>query len=263
MTDQQTRWAMSAYGTDLILCFRSPAAILTTAGMETAAAGDCIIHSPGFRQYHCRAADAAAGYRNDWLHVRPSALAALMAQLRLPFDCLIPTGQPEILTPFILRMGEELANGDEWSGPMVLNQLAAMLLAIARSQSTATSLQNMRTASERRHFPAFSQLRREIRENCVQGFTVGELAAHVHLSPERFSVLYRALFGTTPYADILAARLIKAKSLLSSTGLTVKEVAAACGWDDHHYFSRLFKRKTGASPSMYRASVLPRRPRPE
>jgi len=250
------------YGTNLILCFRSPAVILTAAGTETAGVGDCIVHSPGFPQYHCSVADATEGYHNDWLHVRPPTLAAIMERIGLRFDRLIPTGQAEILAPFILRMREELTTGDALSEAVIRNQLEGLVLALARSHQTTLALDNTLTTSERHHFPEFARLRKEIREDCGQFITVRRLAAQVHLSPERFAVLYQALSGTTPYAEVMDARLVRAKNLLSSTDLTVKEVAAACGWPDQQYFSRLFRRKAGIPPAQYRRSVLPRRERP-
>jgi two-component system response regulator YesN len=47
-------------------------------------------------------------------------------------------------------------------------------------------------------------------------------------------------------------RIKQAKHLLSTTSLTVREVAFAVGYDDPNYFSRLFKEYTGYSPSAWR-----------
>jgi AraC-like DNA-binding protein len=250
---------LDPYGTNLVLCFRSPAVILTANGIETANPGDCIVHSSTFPQYHCSVADATEGYHNDWLHVRPSVLVPIMERIGLPLDRLIPSGQPGVLAPAILRLQAESATPDDFSDAMIQNQLEALVLAMARAHREARSLRDTLTASERRHLPECTALRQEIRENCAERIAVRDLAARVHLSPERFAAVYQALFGTTPYAEVMEARLVMAKRLLSSTDLAVKEIAFACGWGDHQYFSRLFKRKTGLPPSRYRESVLPRR----
>lgn len=51
---------------------------------------------------------------------------------------------------------------------------------------------------------------------------------------------------------MIEARLAEAKRLLACSNQDIKEIAACCGWDDSHYFSRIFKRKTGIPPIAYR-----------
>ena len=54
---------------------------------------------------------------------------------------------------------------------------------------------------------------------------------------------------------ILSLRMANAQSLLESTRCNITEVAAAVGYDDPLYFSRLFRRHTGFSPTEYRKRV--------
>ena len=49
-------------------------------------------------------------------------------------------------------------------------------------------------------------------------------------------------------------RVEKARELLASTRLSVREVSVACGYSDANYFARVFKRVTGKTPSEYRIS---------
>jgi AraC-like DNA-binding protein len=53
----------------------------------------------------------------------------------------------------------------------------------------------------------------------------------------------------TPYQYFIHIKIQKAKSLLTQKDASVKEVAYKLGFDDQFYFSRLFKNKTGFSPS--------------
>lgn len=50
----------------------------------------------------------------------------------------------------------------------------------------------------------------------------------------------------------LQLRINRAMHLLSGTAAAIKEVAAQTGFDDAHYFSRVFKKKTGSSPEVWR-----------
>jgi AraC-like DNA-binding protein len=84
--------------------------------------------------------------------------------------------------------------------------------------------------------------------------SLAEIAARVRLAPNYFHRQFRQVFGVTPFNHMLAQRLNKARRLLASTTLTVKEVAAEAGYDNPLYFSRLFARQMQLSPSEYRAN---------
>jgi AraC-like DNA-binding protein len=252
------RFDYSSSTNHLMMCFRSPAIILTVNGMETAQPGDCIIHSLNFHLLHHSVPHVSEGFRNDWLYVQPETLAPLMNELQLPWNTLIRTGQPKILTPYIKRMMEELAMRDELSEQAIINQLNDMLLTIARCYRKLKMLNHELTSTERRYFPEFVAIRNRIREDCRQEFTLTALAAEVNLSKERFAVLYRQFFKETPYAELIEARLVMARRLLLNSDMEVKEISIVCGWDDIHYFSRLFKKKIGISPTQYRNQAIGR-----
>lgn len=62
--------------------------------------------------------------------------------------------------------------------------------------------------------------------------------------------------GMSPSEWINATIVLEAKRLLRSTRLTVKEVAHELGFEDHTYFSRLFKKKTSMTPLEFRRTIL-------
>lgn len=83
---------------------------------------------------------------------------------------------------------------------------------------------------------------------------VDELAETVHLSPSRFSVVFRQRTGVTPVDYHIRLRMQVACHWLDATMLPVKEIAERCGYEDAYYFSRAFKRVIGLSPLAYRRS---------
>ncbi|RZJ94665.1 MAG: AraC family transcriptional regulator [Hymenobacter sp.] len=84
--------------------------------------------------------------------------------------------------------------------------------------------------------------------------TVQYLADCLHLSPKYLSSLLRVLTGQNTQQHIHDWLLAKAKEKLSTTTLTVSEIAYQLGFEHLQSFSKLFKTKTGLSPLEFRAS---------
>lgn len=86
------------------------------------------------------------------------------------------------------------------------------------------------------------------------------IAQQVHLSPEHLHRLFRQALRTTPFEYLQGRRLLRAYRLLIDGTLSVKQVAAACGYDDPYYFSRVFRQRYGCPPRAVRQGRSPTRP---
>lgn len=93
---------------------------------------------------------------------------------------------------------------------------------------------------------------RFIRANYKQKLTLADIAKTSSLSPTYFGSIFRRVTGQTPIEYLNRTRVHVAQDLLIATTLPVSEVAAAVGVEDLPYFSRMFKKYTGFSPSEYR-----------
>ena len=60
--------------------------------------------------------------------------------------------------------------------------------------------------------------------------------------------------GITPYQFLLNEKIKIAKALLSTTEMSIKSISDKLCFADEHYFSHLFKQKTGLSPLKYKAT---------
>ena len=93
-----------------------------------------------------------------------------------------------------------------------------------------------------------------IHEDYRNGISVKDLADALHLSANHFIKIFHALVGLTPQKYIQKLRIQDAVSLLSSNArksdpLSVSEIASMVGYSDTSYFSRVFRKETGQSPS--------------
>lgn len=84
--------------------------------------------------------------------------------------------------------------------------------------------------------------------------TVQYIADQLHLSPKYLSNLLRVLTGQNTQQHIHEKLIEKAKEKLSTTNLSVSEIAYALGFEHLQSFSKLFKTKTTQSPLAFRAS---------
>ena len=84
--------------------------------------------------------------------------------------------------------------------------------------------------------------------------TVQQIARQLHLSPKYLSTLLRTLTGQNTQQHIHEKLIEKAKEKLSTTNLTVSEIAYELGFEHLQSFSKLFKIKTKFSPLEFRQS---------
>ena len=83
-------------------------------------------------------------------------------------------------------------------------------------------------------------------------FTPTMLSEELALSVSQLNKKLNAISGYPSSTYILRVKLSNAKKLLSNENKTIGEVAAECGIYDVNYFSRVFKRHTGFTPTQYR-----------
>ncbi|MGI5894495.1 MAG: helix-turn-helix domain-containing protein [Candidatus Merdivicinus sp.] len=102
---------------------------------------------------------------------------------------------------------------------------------------------------------AVREVIRQIREHFCESLCVEDLIAETGLSRAFFHRRFLAETGMTPGQLIASLRIEQAKNLLSFTSTPIGEVGALCGYPDSVYFSRIFHRQTGMTPSAYRRRV--------
>ncbi|MBD3244050.1 MAG: helix-turn-helix domain-containing protein [Chitinivibrionales bacterium] len=86
------------------------------------------------------------------------------------------------------------------------------------------------------------------------GFRISDAMASIPLSTDHLRRLFKERVGQSPIEYLIELRLTRAKELLQM-GFSVKETADKVGITDQYYFSRLFKRREGCSPSEYGRGV--------
>ena len=93
-------------------------------------------------------------------------------------------------------------------------------------------------------------------ENYKSKYTLSALAKLSGFSVSYFLSLYKKIYGVSPIDELIDYRILQSKAMLESNIISISEIAERCGFSGLYYFSRIFKRKVGMTPTQYRALHL-------
>ncbi|WP_054027767.1 response regulator transcription factor [Bacillus sp. FJAT-28004] len=104
--------------------------------------------------------------------------------------------------------------------------------------------------------PNMTQLLQFIRENYAEPLSLTEIAKHFHFNPSYLSSYFTAhnKEGFSEYLNKI--RVEKAAELLQQDAASISEISGMVGYSDHSYFTKVFKKLTGLSPSHYRKQYM-------
>ncbi len=89
-------------------------------------------------------------------------------------------------------------------------------------------------------------------ENYNKEMSIKQYASEHLMTVNRFIIDFKSIMKMTPMQYIMSLRITAAKGYFDSTTKNVTEISSLVGYDNPLYFSRLFKKYTGYSPSAYR-----------
>ncbi len=109
------------------------------------------------------------------------------------------------------------------------------------------------SSSMKRYNAVIGEARTFIQENYQrEDMSLNTVASQVNISPSYFSAIFSAQTGQTFVEYLTSVRLEKAKELLMCTSLRTAEIGYEVGYKDSHYFSYIFKKVVGCSPTEYK-----------
>ena len=122
----------------------------------------------------------------------------------------------------------------------IVNHLIGMMYSLER---------NIELSKNQTHVDMINRARLRIREALESDLTIQQVAEDLGVSYSNFRKLFKEFTGLSPATYQQELRLMRAKELLSTTDLTVKEIAYRLNFESPDYFSAKFKAKMGCKPS--------------
>ncbi len=128
---------------------------------------------------------------------------------------------------------------------------------LSDTMSTIYGLQSLSLRSKTKIYSQKSEKFGQILDCLIKNysdsdFTVEELAKQSGMSTVHLRRLFASSVGASPVKYLNNLRLNKAKSMLATTDYSIEQIALSIGMKDRYYFSRLFKKETGITPTAYR-----------
>ena len=111
-------------------------------------------------------------------------------------------------------------------------------------------------STSQRHLSVTAHFRSLLSENYIAEKSPSRYAEMMHLSPVYLNEVIKKSTGLTVSESIRAEVMLQAKRLLYHTNMPVKEIALKLGYDDWAYFTRLFTKTAGITPTRFRGQHL-------
>lgn len=213
--------------------------IRTPNGLKTLSAGDLFISRPSVpRLYY---ADKKDPFVKIWFIVI-GKLAESILESHALFETVYhaPDCLPIFETLFsVAKSGESYENICRLTATTIMKIADTVHFTNPASSNAPTYLSEAKTYMDMHY---------------TERLTMEEVSELVHVSPSQLTRAFKKYYGETPYEYLLNLKIEAAKILLTTSRLSVKEISTSLGFCDEHYFSILFRKKTGCPPTKYHAN---------
>lgn len=184
---------------------------------------------------------------HDWFHFHTESGEMPPLSLFQPDRIHYPSCYEEI-TRTVAELETEFFASNFASDILIDSKIKELLIRLERNLSAKDTPSRIKDET----LEKFRFLRGELFSSIEKHLSVDQMAERVNLSPSRFFALYKSIFGTSPTADLIHARIRSAKNMLIYTDKRIEDVALALGYENTTHFIRQFKSRTGKTPSEYR-----------
>ena len=204
-------------------------------------AHDLLVMFPGERVHY----EALTPWSIQWVGLYGDSVASYVRQLGLhkqnPIMHVPLYMDAEGILEKLYEMGGDLSSSASLMQSGLILQLFSVLLRFSKQKQSVDYV---------------SEALRIIEHNFNNGISVQKLANALHVDHSYFSRLFTKTVGTSPKKAIIKKQMEMAKALLEETDMPIAEIATSVGIHDALYFSKLFSRMEGISPTDYRKKNL-------
>ncbi len=219
----------------------------TFLGETTITPGTVLLLVPGERHWY--QPDMSTGWSEYWIGFRGEWADKLLERKFL--DRENPVYRPGV-SKFLQELFEEALLLVK-SEPPCMQQLVSSLIPRIQAKLYAGRKAEYRNNGEE---SLFERARVLFEEHICDKFDIEEITDVLSVNYYTLREHFNQYTGMSPYHYFLQMKINRAKELLERGDMSVKEVSFRLAFDSPYYFSRLFKKKTGVSPSRWNGSEI-------
>lgn len=215
---------------------------------EIVPAGNMVLYRPKEEQrYYYYGIDHTEVY---WVHFTGNNVKNILKKYGLPErEHIIHTGTSLDYKKIYLQMIQELKLSKPHYEEVLVHYLELLFIMISRLQGKKPKSQSTFLTDEMDHAVA------HFHSNYNHSISIEQYARNHGMSVSWFIRNFKDYTGSTPTQYLLSLRISNAQSLLESTSYNITEIADIVGYDNPLYFSRLFKKQCGVSPTEFRKQL--------
>lgn len=205
-------------------------------------AGDMFLLFPG--EWHTYHPNPRVGWKSHWIGFKGRNMDdRVKAGFLTPEKPIYHVGYSAIIEGLYRRAfaaaREEAAYSQQEMAGLV-NHLIGKMYSLER---------NIELSRNQQQVDMIDKARWRIRESLESEITIQGIAEELGVSYSNFRKLFKEYTGLSPATYQQELRLLRAKELLSTTDLSIKEIAYRLNFESPDYFSAKFKAKMGIKPS--------------
>jgi AraC-like DNA-binding protein/mannose-6-phosphate isomerase-like protein (cupin superfamily) len=210
-------------------------------------AGQVFLLFPGV--WHRYRPVLSQGWHENWIGFNGDVADRIMRAFFSPGKAVIRIGQDQELQNLIRSVSGVMSKA-----PAGYQQIMAArtmeALALIRSKAMNSSPVDRNLARK------VQQARGHLAQHYRDSVNMNLLARQLGLSYSRFRSVFKEYTGVSPQQYLINIRLNLARFWLTDSEIPISEIATNLGFSSVYYFSRLFKKKKGCSPSSFRERQL-------
>lgn len=224
------------------LHFHKKVTLLVDGKLIETEPGCVIIYDIGTVQYY----QCSEHLVHDWMHFTGDISSNLSISGILPNKVYYPS-QNEFITAIIKEMETEFYGDAKNKDELLSLKFDELFIKLGRAVTGEIS-----PVFDKETRNKFRELRGQMLSAPERKWSVAQMAKTVGFSESRFYSIYKSIYGISPTADLIFAKIDKAKNLLQFTNKKIEEIAESLGYDNVTHFIRQFKKEVGLSPSSFR-----------
>ncbi len=234
----------------LFLFFHTDFVCGTKYGKQQGGAYSYILYPPHSDVYHTNTDNSKTGFCNDWIYLNGSFVQKISKEKNIPLNVIVPFYNIDGITKIIDDINYELSNNFLYKEERIRVLVTDLFIELARNDAGKYIDSGVDT------YAILNEVRRKMLENYKSKYTLSALAKLSGFSVSYFLSLYKKIYGVSPIDELIDYRILQSKAMLESNIISISEIAERCGFSGLYYFSRIFKRKVGMTPTQYRALHL-------